>query len=59
MYSKKDIFFIFINFSKKENVNELFVRLFEDSIRVLNEHAKDERVIVPMFKTFDFIIEKN
>lgn len=31
--------------------------LFENGLEMLKEYAKEERVIVPLFKTLDFMVE--
>lgn len=37
----------------------MFETTFESAIRILNEFEKDERIVIPMFKTLDFIFEKS
>ncbi|KRX05461.1 Armadillo-type fold [Pseudocohnilembus persalinus] len=44
---------------KSENKDEIFTMLFENSLQILNDYSKDERVIVPLFNTLDFIMENN
>lgn len=42
-----------------KNASEVFNSIFESVIRILEEHAKEERIITPMFKTLDFMFEKS
>jgi hypothetical protein len=44
--------------SKTEKVDAFFITLLKNAIDIIEEHSKDERVIVPMFKTLDFLLEK-
>lgn len=44
--------------SKKETKDQLLTQLFDNSIKLLKDYAKDERIITPLFKTLDFIFEK-
>ncbi|KAL4496061.1 hypothetical protein ABPG72_015483 [Tetrahymena utriculariae] len=47
------------NISKTQHQNEVFALTFENIIKILNEYAKEERVVIPMFKTLDFMFEKS
>jgi hypothetical protein len=47
-----------VTVNKNPNRDIIYSRIFENSITLLTENKKDERVIVPLYKTLDFIIEK-
>ena len=35
------------------------VRMFGDIIKILKENYRDDRVIIPMYKTIDYILERS
>lgn len=45
--------------AKTENSESVFSSIFESAIKILKEFEKDERIVIPMFKMLDFILEKS
>lgn len=41
-----------------EGAEDCFVDLLEQILALLREHCKEERIIVPLFKTLDFLLER-
>lgn len=41
-----------------EGAEESLVDLVEQILNLLREHCKEERIIVPLFKTLDFLLER-
>lgn len=56
---EKYVKYILISFfySKSDKKDEIYTLLFENCLEMLKEFAKEERVIVPLFKTLDFMVE--
>ena len=45
--------------SKQDNYKELITRLFDEFLRIFNESANDERVIIPLLKTLERVFERD
>ena len=43
---------------KQDNRDEIFELILANIEQILKEHQKDDRMVVPMFKTLDFILDR-
>lgn len=48
----------YISYVQKAGRYELIEQLLIEAIAILEKHFRDERVVVPMYKTLDYVLER-